>query len=117
MGVETLDLHEETLKQTMDLLNELSSDLCCVITVVVTGILAPVLLFIAVPWAWINERSLVWVARSERAPFGQFVAQHILVHVPLTTFRVLAHLGNALVSAFVFVDLEVGPLLMYLLTE
>ena len=105
--VEATDLHKQTLNQSRALVILLSENLCCVIMVFVTSILAPLLLLVAVPWSWMNLCSLAWVAESERAAFGPSIAQHVIVHAPLRVFRAMSHTGNALVSIFVFVDLQV----------
>lgn len=105
--VEATDLHEQTLNQSRSLMILLSENLCYMIMVLVTSILAPLLLLIAVPWSWMNVCSLAWVEESERAAFGPSIAKNVIVHAPLRVFRALTHTGNMLVSIFVFVDLQV----------
>ena len=102
-----LDLQEKTLEYSHAGLQTLATILSCMVTIMVCGALVPALLLMAVLWGCLNLCSLVWIANSDTyASFGELLARRILVHAPLSSFRLMVHLGNLALSAFIIVDLE-----------
>jgi len=87
-----------------------------ILTTVAFGVMMPLLLVLAPVVSWLNLRAMHWIAfHSDPVPFGEELAERILVQSPTFVLRNLAYALNAFIMILVLVDLEFGilPIILY----
>ena len=94
------------LQLTVGMQQNLAAMASRMLTVLCFGTLTPILLILAPLATYLNLRALEWVKlHSEQRPFGEVLAEQILVQTPIFIFRNLGFIISVGLAIFVFLDL------------
>merc|ERR1711924_38916 len=89
---------------------------CSMLTLLCFGSLVPMLTILAPILSISNYAAMEWAAaHSNRKKFGEVIAEQVLVHTPITSFRNIGFGISFILSMFVFLDLEfqIAPITFY----
>lgn len=108
--------HQSLVQSSRRVQKQLAGFATLVLTTAIFGVLMPILLLLAPVATWLNLQAMHWIVRhSEEVPFGELLAERILVQSPTYMLRNFSYALNSVVMIFVLVDMEfdLSPIVLY----
>ena len=108
--------HAATIKHVQIETERIAKASTIMLVTYVFGILVPPLLLLLPISSWFNLCALRYnKEHGGKRSFGETVACHLMVHTPITTVLLFAHVGNAVVVLSIFMDFQfaLGPIILY----